>query len=116
VSTPINRIRPLRATAKNSAALDPVNYVVLKTLEAPIFYLRIINASNEPVEISYDQTPDPNKIWHDYLMPEDSPGVNFQANNEIPGKIANMAKGTIIYVRGTAGIGEIIFTGYTSQP
>ena len=116
MSTPVNRVKAVRATAKDAATLDPVNYIVLKTLEAPIFYMRIVNASNTPVEISYDKTPNPGKIWHDYLMPEDKPGINFQANNEIPGHIANLAKGTVVYIRGTAGVGQIIFTGYTSQP
>ena len=112
----VNRVRALASTTFNAAGLHAVNYQLLKTLEDPAFYIRIVNLSKLPIDISYDTAANPNKVRHDYLMADESLAINFQANNQLPGKIANMARGTSIYIRGTPGAGSIVFTGYTSQP
>lgn len=116
MSLPINRVRPLLSTSVDADNLDPINFVLLKKLEAAAYYIRIINFSVVPIIISYDDEANPGKIPHDYVMPDESLCLNFQTNKQIPGNKALLAKGTSIYMAGeNTPIGRIVFTGYTSE-
>lgn len=78
-------------------------------LDQPCFLIRIINSSNTDVEISYDGVH-----LHDYVRSNSELQLPFQSNAQPRNFICQMKKGTIVYVRGTAGagMGFITLAGY----
>lgn len=76
-------------------------------LDHPCFLVRIINNSTQDVTISYDGTTD-----NDYLRTTESLPLNFQTNGRPSNNVANLPKGSKIYVKGTAGTGNIYVAGY----
>jgi hypothetical protein len=73
----------------------------------PLIILRVVNGSTTAVTISYDGTND-----HDYLPSGDTLTLNFQANAQPSNWTAQMRSGTVIWVKGTAGTGNIYVAGY----
>ena len=71
--------------------------------------IRITNASNKAILISYDGTTD-----HDYLAISGVLQLPFQSNSSPSGKIAQLAKGTKIYVSAAVGTGTVYLSGYYS--
>lgn len=71
--------------------------------------VRIINSSDTDVEISYDGVN-----LHDYVRSDSDLQLPFQSNSQPKNDICLLRKGTIIYVRGTAGAGTgfITVAGY----
>ena len=111
-----NNVYPIAAQSINATDIlatntwYPLNPV---GLEAPCFYLKIVNGSNTSLGISYDGV-----TAHDYVEIGDSLQLNFQVNNQLPGNIANEGKYGVIYVA-TAVLplvptGIIVLTGFTS--
>lgn len=71
--------------------------------------LRIVNASTQPVEISWDGTNE-----HDVILAGEPAYYDFQANaSNVPDcGTKYVRKGQILYGRGTAGVGNIYIAGY----
>lgn len=89
-----------------NAALQAINP---NGLDEACFLIRVINDSNTAVEISYDGT-----TLHDYIRAGESLQLPFQSNSQPKNEIALLRKGTIVYIRGTAGagVGFITLCGY----
>lgn len=107
-----NRVGIIPRHAFNSAGLDG-NYAAANAtgLEEPCFMIRIINDSDTDVEISYDGATD-----HDYLRTLDTLQIGFQSNSQPNSHRTLLARNTIIYFRGVAGVGNIYIVGYFSDP
>lgn len=74
----------------------------------PCGIIRIINASNANVIISYDGVGD-----HDIVLASSSLQLDFETNSLPPAYIALLKDGAVIYVRSAApGVGNIYFAGY----
>jgi hypothetical protein len=104
----------------NTGILDLAHWIILRDpLEAPIFYLKITNASNQDVYISYGQNKSGVILAadledHDYILANSSLELNFQQNNLPNAHTALLAEGTTIFVRGAAGVGIVWASCLTS--
>lgn len=77
-------------------------------LPFPCFALRIINNTDKDVTVSYDGTTD-----NDYIPTLSSLTISTQTNSQPNGYIALFKVGTVVYVKGTAGMsGSIYLAGY----
>jgi len=83
------------------------NWQLLKTLEKPAFLVRIINNTNNYIEVSQDGA-----TISDYIHYGGTLQLNGQANALKTFTCANWGAGTTFYIRG-AGNGRIYFAGYT---
>jgi len=76
-------------------------------LPAACFYLRIQNQSSTAITVSYDGVTD-----HLYLPTLAEERLNAQANAQPNAQGALVPKGTVVYVKGTAGTGSVYLSGY----
>lgn len=76
-------------------------------LEGALCFIRITNASNTDVIISYDGITD-----HEYVPSGERIHTYFQDNATPNNIVAKLPKETIIYIRGTAGVGLVYVSGY----
>jgi hypothetical protein len=76
-------------------------------LSNPCFLVRIVNSSNKDVTISYDGSTD-----NDVIAANTTAQYPFQSNSQPNNNAAFLAKGTVIWVKGTAGTGNIYLSGY----
>lgn len=106
-----NSVQAIPLTSIDSATLT-ANYQAINVggLAAPCFLIRVINASNVPVTISYDGVND-----NDYLPANTVLQLNFQANSQPNNQVAKLSQGTKISVKGNVGIGLIYVAGYTQR-
>lgn len=105
-----DRMRPITMTSVDAATLDPAVWTPLAVpLEAPLSMLRIVNASNSSVLVSYDQI-----ISQDYVPGNTTLELDFQTNSMTPAHIANLSKSPGIFIQGRAGVGRIYCSGFTS--
>lgn len=77
------------------------------TLPNEIFCLVITNGSSTAVTISYDGVTD-----NEYLLSAGTKVINFATNASPQNYTCLMAKGTGIFVKGTAGTGTVAISGY----
>lgn len=75
-------------------------------IQAP-FFIRIINASNMAITVSYNGVDD-----NEYIPANGVFELPSQANAQPGAHVALFPKGTIVYVKGTAGTGTIYLSGY----
>lgn len=80
-------------------------------LPYPCFLVRVINNSSEDVTVSYDGVTD-----NDFIPTGDTLQLPLQTNSQPSNYVALMAKGTIVYVKGTAGTGDVYLAAYYSVP
>ena len=92
------------ASASVAAGYKPVN--ANGFLQAP-FFIRINNASNMPITVSYDGIND-----HEYIPSTSIFELSSQANAQPNAQISLFPKFTVVYVKGTAGTGNIYLSGY----
>ncbi len=93
-----------------TGAYLPINPLGLPN---PCFLIRIINNSNMPITISYDQTiPSDAKSDADFLPANEELQLNFQTNSQPSNWWANLQQGTIVYVKGAVGTGKVYLVGY----
>ena len=67
----------------------------------------IVNNSSEDVTVSYDGTHD-----NDYVPTMTTRTLEFQTNSNPLTYQSNLAIGTKVYVKGTAGTGNVYLVGY----
>lgn len=103
----INKVQAITMTSKNSATLTGGYDLVVTSLAEACFMIRIVNASNRIVNISYNGTN-----LHDVLPANTSTTINFQASSLPRSNIALLPKGQKIWLNGTAGVGNIYIVGY----
>jgi hypothetical protein len=75
-------------------------------IQAP-FFIRINNASSMGITISYDGVND-----HEFIPSGTIFQLNAQTNAQPNAQTALFPKFTIVYVKGTAGTGNIYLSGY----
>lgn len=99
--------------AKNNVLAIPLStvsvggaYQAFTTLPHNCFLLRIVNASNNQVTISYDGSTDADVILQSGFLQIDAQ-TNAQPNNFL----ANFAKNLTVYVKGS-GAGNVYLAGY----
>jgi len=95
------------STFASSALTGSYQAVNATGLPSEIFCLVITNGSSTAVTMSYDGVND-----HEYMLSGGTKVINFQTNAAPNNWTALMAKGTVFYVKGTAGTGTIAFSGY----
>ena len=105
-------IKPLLIASINSTTLLIGTYAVVNTdgLDGPCFMIRMTNAASGTVFISYDGVND-----HDILLAGEVLQLDFQTNSRPGNKVAQLAKGTKVYLRGTAGTGFIYLSGWYQE-
>lgn len=74
--------------------------------EAP-FFIRINNASSMAITVSYDGVNN-----HEFIAANTVFELPSQTNSQPNAQIALFPKYTIVYVKGTAGTGNIYLSGY----
>ena len=76
-------------------------------LSSPCFFIRIVNASNEAITVSYDGVND-----HEYILEDSVFELASQTNAQPNAQQALMSAYTQVYVKGTAGMGTVTLSGY----
>lgn len=75
------------------------------------FMIEIINASSMAITVSYDGSTD-----NDFVPANTVRMLEFQTNAQPNNWQASLAQGTIVYVKGTAGTGNVYLAGYFQPP
>lgn len=103
-----NNIQAITMTSINTNTLSgsflPINSA---GLPEPCVLIRIINDSDTDMTVSYDGTND-----HDYVRTGSTLELNLQTNSLPNGNVAQLARGTIVYVKAAAGTGLVYLAGY----
>jgi hypothetical protein len=107
-----NKVKAIPMTSINSDTFtgdyQPINSP--NGLPNACFEIKIVNNSTKDVTVSYDGVTD-----HDYIPTVSGSRSVFQENASPASFVANMAQGTIVYVKATeAGTGFVYLTGYYS--
>lgn len=82
-------------------------YALAGVLLNPVSIFRIINISNQLVQASFDGIND-----HDVIPSTDVLQLSLQANSEPQNHRGLFRKNTPVFLKGTAGTGNIYITGY----
>jgi len=99
-------IKAIPAGSFNAAGLAGP-FALIGNLPERLVILRIINLSNVGVGISYDGV-----TLNDVVVSGGERELNFITSSLPSNEAAALAKGTPIYINGTAGVGFIYVTGY----
>ena len=103
-----NSVKPLLLGSRTSASVIatylPVNGIGFAN---PPFFVRINNASNTAVTISYNGIDD-----HEFLPANSVFELPSQTNSQPNAQVALFPKNTVVYVKGVAGAGTIYVSGY----
>jgi hypothetical protein len=99
-------MKAIPAGSFNSASLSGT-FALVGALPERLVILRIINLSNVGVGVSYDGT-----TLNDVVVAGGERELNFITSSLASNEAAALAKGTHIYLNGTAGVGTIYVTGY----
>ena len=75
-------------------------------IQAP-FFIRIINASNMAITLSYNGDDD-----NEFIPANSVFELSSQTNAQPNANVALFPKNTIVYIKGTAGTGTIYLSGY----
>ena len=100
-----NSIKAVTLTNIDSATVTS-SYKAINSsgLTKPCFLIRITNNSTQDVTVSYDGVND-----NEYIPKATSIAISGQAN--VP-EFASIPASTIVWVKGTAGTGNIYLSGY----
>lgn len=103
-----NSVKPLKLTNILSSALTAL-YTPIDNkgfAESP-FFIRINNAGSTAITVSYNGIDD-----HEFIPANSIFELPSQTNSQPGAQIALFPKRTVVYVKGTAGIGNIYLSGY----
>lgn len=75
-------------------------------IQAP-FFIRIINASSMAITVSYNGVDD-----HEFIPANTVFELPSQTNSQPNAQVALFPKYTVVYIKGTAGTGNIYLSGY----
>ena len=103
-----NTVKAITLTSISSGSVTG-SYAAINSggLTQPCFLIRIMNASDKDITISYDGTHD-----HEYILANSTLQVESQTNSQPNNNIAKFASNLVVYVKGTAGTGTIYLSGY----
>lgn len=104
-----NVLTPIILTGLDASLIIVPTYTVINFggFPAPLSLLRIINASNTNVLISFDGQFD-----HDFIIAGQTLEIYAQALRQPSSEVSKLRANTEVYVRGAAGIGHIYVAGY----
>jgi hypothetical protein len=102
-----NFVKAIAMASKDSTTLTGGYDVLTAGLPSACSILRIVNDTDTDVIVSYDGATD-----HDYIRTGETVQIPAQSNSGLPGSIAQFAKGQPVYLKGTAGVGNIYVAGY----
>lgn len=102
------RVKAIPLESINSATLlatyQPINS---DGLPEACFVLRIINGGTTAVTVSYDGVNDHDVIFTNSIFQLPTP-----INTRLTSQGALFSKGTVVYVKGTPGVGSVALAGY----
>lgn len=102
----LNVIRGVPLASFASASLT-TSFQALTALPNACFMIRIYNGSSTDVTVSYDGTTS-----NEYIKAGDAVLLMGQTNAQPLTSIANFPAGFTVYVKGTAGTGNVYLSGY----
>ena len=104
-----NIVKAVTASTIDSATISAIAYTAVDPLGMPqsCFWIYILNASNASVDISYDGVH-----LHDHILANGRLDLKVQGQNSPQSQVCIWSKGTVVYVQGAPGVGEIIVGGY----
>jgi hypothetical protein len=97
-----SRIKALDAAEIDAATFTSAWQVVATGFAEPCFMVRVINASNVGVDISFNES-----TMHDHVRAGSEISLSSHGESNLW-----FAKGMPVYVRGVAGVGRVIVAGY----
>jgi len=103
-----NSVKPFILSSILSSAVTALYAPLNGTgfIQAP-FFIRIVNASSAAITISYDGVND-----NEYIPANSVFELPSQTNSQPGAHIALFPKLTVVYLKGTAGTGNIYLSGY----
>lgn len=103
-----NSVKPFALTSILSSAVTPIYAPINATgfTQAP-FFIRIINASSAAITVSYNGVND-----HEFIPANSVFELACQTNAQPASGVALFPKNTVVYIKGTAGTGNIYLSGY----
>lgn len=103
-----NRVNAIPLTSIASSTVGSTYAAINATgLPDACFMIRINNDSTKDVTVSYDGTND-----HEFIIAGDFLQVDAQNNARPNNFTALFPKGMVVYVKGTAGTGNVYLSGY----
>jgi hypothetical protein len=108
---PKDSVHAIPMTSINSATFVGT-YKVIDPVGLPneCFLIRIVNDSDVDITVSYDGTNP-----HDYIPAGNNITLNLQTNARPANFIAQMKKGTKVWVKGSIGTGYVFLVGYYQE-
>lgn len=104
-------VKAIPMTTFNSAGLGAYQAMNAGGLPQACFLIKIVNDSNTDAIFSFDGVND-----HDVVPATATDMYPFQSNAQPKSYVALMKKGTVFYIRGAAGVGNIYLVGYYQEP
>lgn len=107
-----NSVSAIPLTSVSATTFDGMGYKPINPNGLPhaCFMFTISNGSSVSIFISYDGITN-----HDILSSGASVPYLLQSNAQPNTSIANLAKGTIVYVLGATGTGSVYLSGFYQQ-
>jgi len=107
-----DRVKAIELQTVDSADIAADTWTAFNTagLDGACFFIKVNNDSTGGVYISYDGV-----TAHDFVHSYSDYSVNFQTNASPNNNVSKMPKGTIVYVQGTAGQGNIYLSGFYNE-
>lgn len=102
----LNTIRAVALASFASSSLSG-SFQALTALPNACFMIRIYNGSSTDITISYDGSTS-----NEYIKAGDSVLLMGQTNAQPTTNIANFPAGFTVWVKGTAGTGNVYLSGY----
>ncbi len=103
-----NSVKPLKLTSMLSSAIASIyNPIDNKGFAEAPFFIRINNASSNAITVSYNGIDD-----HEFIPANSIFELPSQANSQPGAQVALFPKHTIVFIKGTAGTGNIYLSGY----
>lgn len=106
-----NSIQAIPLTSLDTSTLSG-DYIAINATGTtePCVLIRVINDSDTDLTVSYDGSND-----HDYVRTGSVLDINLQTNSQPNSKVAQLSRGTVVYVKSAAGTGNVYLAGYYQQ-
>lgn len=103
-----NSVKPFLLSSILSSAVTTMYAPLNGTgFSQPPFFIRINNASSAAITVSYDGIND-----HEFIAANSVFELPSQTNSQPGAHIALFPKNTVVYIKGTAGTGNVYLSGY----
>lgn len=103
-----NSVKPFALSSMLSSAVTAIYAPLNGTgFSHSPFFIRIVNASNMAITISYNGVDD-----HEYVPANSVFELPSQTNSQPNAHVALFPKYTVVYIKGSGGTGTIYLSGY----